>query len=291
MDGFGLQYSQRLHMENSKYVRAEVLGTVPPCFFVMKAQGCRAGCVEVDSDTEAVAGNGFKLGCISCKKRSEVEATAVITWLFQSADDEDFREIYSYESVGVVQDEQFEGRIDWNGSKNTRDLQDGSIYLHNVTFNDSGVYKCNVNRLLMYEHYEFNSNATKVVHLNVVPKGVSSRLGLVNVPKQKLHGSAGKVPPAPLESKGLETTEEPLRITNPEVVKTARSDGHSWGSENAIRVQGGADETCEDLWSRNMGANKKRGCLDRLCYGVGVSLGLPAYEVVPSCAAEEKTDN
>ncbi|XP_039626614.1 sodium channel subunit beta-1-like [Polypterus senegalus] len=146
-----------------------ILGFVVFCVLLC-AQGCRAGCVEVDSDTEAVAGNGFKLGCISCKKRSEVEATAVITWLFQSADDEDFREIYSYESVGVVQDEQFEGRIDWNGSKNTRDLQDGSIYLHNVTFNDSGVYKCNVNRLLMYEHYEFNSNATKVVHLNVVPK-------------------------------------------------------------------------------------------------------------------------
>lgn len=48
---------------------------------------CRGACVELESDTEAVANKGFKLGCISCKMRGEVRATASINWYFRGSDE------------------------------------------------------------------------------------------------------------------------------------------------------------------------------------------------------------
>lgn len=51
---------------------------------------CHGACVEVDSDTEAVAGRGFKLGCISCKKRSEVDGVATVEWYFRAKGEADF---------------------------------------------------------------------------------------------------------------------------------------------------------------------------------------------------------
>ncbi|MEQ2191864.1 hypothetical protein XENOCAPTIV_003552 [Xenoophorus captivus] len=62
-------------------------------------------------------------------------------------------------------------RIDWNGSKRSNDIQDASIYLLNVTFNDSGTYRCFFNRILTYDNYEYNDIINKVVHLTVVAKG------------------------------------------------------------------------------------------------------------------------
>uniref|UniRef100_A0A8C1PL27 Sodium channel, voltage-gated, type I, beta b n=1 Tax=Cyprinus carpio TaxID=7962 RepID=A0A8C1PL27_CYPCA len=41
-------------------------------------------------DTEAVAGQLFKLGCISCKMRGEVEATATVDWMFRARGEADF---------------------------------------------------------------------------------------------------------------------------------------------------------------------------------------------------------
>ncbi|KAK6326185.1 hypothetical protein J4Q44_G00018300 [Coregonus suidteri] len=48
--------------------------------------------------------------------------------------------------------------------------QDGSIYILNVTWNDTGTYRCSFNRILTFRSYEFQTNATKIVHLNVVPR-------------------------------------------------------------------------------------------------------------------------
>lgn len=62
-------------------------------------------------------------------------------------------------------------RVDWNGSKRSNDIQDASIYLLNVTFNDSGTYQCFFNRILFYTSYEYNTVVSKVVHLSVVAKG------------------------------------------------------------------------------------------------------------------------
>lgn len=54
---------------------------------------CHGACAEVDSDTEAVAGRGFKLGCISCKRRSEVEGSATVEWYFRAKGEADFARV------------------------------------------------------------------------------------------------------------------------------------------------------------------------------------------------------
>ncbi|XP_032410455.1 sodium channel, voltage-gated, type I, beta a isoform X1 [Xiphophorus hellerii] len=144
---------------------------LPLTLLALQAGLCGGACVEVDSDTEAVANEGFKLGCISCKMRAEVPAKAVVTWFFRSSDDQDFSPLYEYEEKrGDILDSRFEERLGWNGSKNTEDLQDGSIYILNVTFNDTGTYTCTFKRTLIYTNYNFENSTTKLIHLHVVPK-------------------------------------------------------------------------------------------------------------------------
>lgn len=142
----------------------------------------RGACAEVDSDTEAVAGKGFKLGCISCKRRSEVEGTATVEWYFRAKGEADFVRIYSYnEEGGTIEHDDFIDRIDWNGSKRSMDIQDASIYLLNVTFNDTGTYRCFFNRILSYDNnYEYNDVVSKVVHLNVVAKANRGTASIVS---------------------------------------------------------------------------------------------------------------
>lgn len=67
-----------------------MIGLCGSCDGVSAVSLCRGACAEVDSDTEAVAGRSFKLGCISCKMRGEVEATATIDWLFKARGEDDF---------------------------------------------------------------------------------------------------------------------------------------------------------------------------------------------------------
>ncbi|XP_063736377.1 sodium channel, voltage-gated, type I, beta a isoform X2 [Eleginops maclovinus] len=130
---------------------------------------CRGACVEVDSNTEAVENKGFKLGCISCKQRSEVPARAVVDWFFKSSDDYNFTHVYRYENnMPHITDERFFDRLAWKGSKNTEDLQDGSIYILNVTFNDTGIYNCTFTRTLVYPNYEFSNITNKTVNMKVV---------------------------------------------------------------------------------------------------------------------------
>ncbi|XP_038163623.1 sodium channel, voltage-gated, type I, beta a isoform X1 [Cyprinodon tularosa] len=144
---------------------------LPVTLLALQATLCHAACVEVDSDTEAVANEGFRLGCISCKMRGEVPAIAVVNWFFKGSEDKDFNPLYMYENKqGEVLDPRFYERLDWSGSKHTLDLQDGSIYILNVTFNDTGTYRCTFERKLLYSNYEFEVNTTRVIHLNVVPK-------------------------------------------------------------------------------------------------------------------------
>ncbi|KAL4657759.1 sodium channel subunit beta-1-like isoform X1 [Arapaima gigas] len=145
------------------------------------APQCHAACVEVDSDTEAVAGQGFKLGCISCKMRGEVPATASVDWYFMAKQGTEFDHIYNYEDeTATIMDQRFEDRLDWNGSKKTNDLQDGSIYILNVTYNDSGVYQCLFKRTLTFPFYEFNTNATKIIHINVVAKATRGMASILS---------------------------------------------------------------------------------------------------------------
>ncbi|XP_029519689.1 sodium channel subunit beta-1-like [Oncorhynchus nerka] len=142
---------------------------------------CHGACSEVDSDTEAVAGKGFKLGCISCKMRPEVEASAMVNWYFKAKGEAEFAHIYNYDEEGPhIVDERFEERVDWNGSKRSQDIQDASIYLFNVTFNDSGTYSCHFHRLLTYEFYEYQTVVSKLVHLKVVAKATRGTASIVS---------------------------------------------------------------------------------------------------------------
>lgn len=144
---------------------------LPLALLALQASLCHGACVEVDSDTEAVAHEGFKLGCISCKMRGEVPAVASVSWYFKASHEDEYSHIYNYEDkASEIVDERFYERLDWNGSKNTKDLQDGSIYILNVTFNDTGTYQCIFNRILIYPNYEFHTNATKTIIMNVVPR-------------------------------------------------------------------------------------------------------------------------
>lgn len=139
----------------------------------IRAWLCSGACVEVDSDTEAVVNEGFKLGCISCKMRGEVQAEASVEWYFRASGETEFTELYYYKDKrGEIQDlQRFEDRLAWHGSKNTLDLQDGSIYIRNVTYNDTGTYRCVFLRTLIYSNnFEYEANASKTVHLHVVPK-------------------------------------------------------------------------------------------------------------------------
>ncbi|XP_030637889.1 sodium channel, voltage-gated, type I, beta a [Chanos chanos] len=155
---------------------------VPLALCVMHAWLCHGACVEVDSDTEAVAGEGFKLSCISCKMRGEVPAVASVEWHFMAEGESEFVHIYSYGNMyGVITDlERFGDRLDWNGSKNTLDLQDGSIYILNVTYNDTGTYRCHFDRTLTFPSYEFQTNATKFITLNVVGKATRGMASILS---------------------------------------------------------------------------------------------------------------
>lgn len=74
----------------------------------------------------------------------------------------------------LEEDERFEGRVVWNGSRGTKDLQDLSIFITNVTYNHSGDYECHVYRLLFFDNYEHNTSVVKKIHLEVVDKGESA---------------------------------------------------------------------------------------------------------------------
>ncbi|XDV40711.1 hypothetical protein PO909_009738 [Leuciscus waleckii] len=156
---------------------------VPVLLCLTHAWLCHGACVEVDSDTEAVAGEGFKLGCISCKMRGEVPASATVDWWFKAKDESEFTHIYSYgEMSSYILDDRFDQRLAWNGSKKTDDVQDGSIYILNVTFNDTGIYRCFFDRMLYFPYYQSRSNATKIIILTVVghaTRGMASILSEV----------------------------------------------------------------------------------------------------------------
>ncbi|XP_065154769.1 sodium channel regulatory subunit beta-1 [Paramisgurnus dabryanus] len=139
-------------------------------FFIQVPQG-QTGCAEVDSMTEAVAGQGFMLGCISCKKREEVPGSAVVDWHFKPAETEEFLHIsqYEYPSFNIIH-ETFEERLQWRGTMGTKDVQNGAIFIHNVTFNDTGTYRCTFQRTLFLPLGDERVTITKDVELTVVEK-------------------------------------------------------------------------------------------------------------------------
>ncbi|XP_067365081.1 sodium channel subunit beta-1 isoform X1 [Channa argus] len=129
---------------------------------------CHGGCAEVDSQTEAVAGEGFLLGCISCKKREEVSAQTTVDWHFKPMGEEEFRHIFHYDHprADVLHDD-FIDRLVWHGTQH-RDIQIGAVYILNVTFNDTGTYRCTFNRNLNLPLPDEHVTVEKEVELTVV---------------------------------------------------------------------------------------------------------------------------
>lgn len=62
----------------------------PPEPAVPAVSSAWGGCVEVDSETEAVYGMTFKILCISCKRRSETTAETFTEWTFRQKGTEEF---------------------------------------------------------------------------------------------------------------------------------------------------------------------------------------------------------
>lgn len=69
----------------------------------------------------------------------------------------------------------FQGRLQWNGSK---DLQDVSITVLNVTLNDSGLYTCNVSREFEFEAHRPFVKTTRLIPLRVTEEGKAGARGL-----------------------------------------------------------------------------------------------------------------
>ncbi|KAG7238709.1 hypothetical protein INR49_031225 [Caranx melampygus] len=110
-------------------------------------------CVDLQSETEAVLGKPMILTCISCMKREEVKAKT---------------RMLKYENgIPEQQDGPFKDRLTWNGSQ---DLQDVSIQILNVTYDDSGVYECHVLRELEFSFFTHPVSIMKNITLKVIEK-------------------------------------------------------------------------------------------------------------------------
>lgn len=129
---------------------------------------CQGGCAEVDSMTEAVAGKGFLLGCISCKRREEVLARTTVDWHFRPLGEDEFQHIFHYEHpTADILHEDFSERLEWHGTRHN-DIQIGAVYLRNVTFNDTGTYRCTFHRTLVLSVHNELVTVEKEVELKVV---------------------------------------------------------------------------------------------------------------------------
>ncbi|XP_028326985.1 sodium channel subunit beta-1 [Gouania willdenowi] len=149
-------------------IKKEIKSLLFVLVFSLLVSQCDGGCAEVDSMTEAVAGEGFLLGCISCKKREEVSAHTTVDWHFRATGEETFRHIFHYEHpTADVLHPDFRGRLVWFGTPD-RDVQIGAVYLENVTYNDTGTYRCTFHRTLFLRVANQHVTVTKEVELTVV---------------------------------------------------------------------------------------------------------------------------
>lgn len=156
-------------------------------------------CVDVPSATEAVLGEPMKLTCIACMKREEIKARTRVDWYYMPEKEKDAPpnkthvgpsyanarmplfppvcfthaafQIYRFEDHNLMEmDGPFKGRLFWNGSQ---DLQDLSIRILNVTYNDSGVYECHVFRRFQFNFFAPSVLITKDIKLRVKEKGAA----------------------------------------------------------------------------------------------------------------------
>ncbi|XP_051252672.1 sodium channel subunit beta-3 isoform X1 [Dicentrarchus labrax] len=148
--------TQRLHLQT----------LILLCFVVHLSQPV---CVDVPSETEAVLGKSMKLTCIACMRREEIKAKTFVDWYYMPTKEKDRKpnktHIFRYEDDKQVElDGPFKGRLNWTGSQ---DLQDVSILIINVTYNDTGVFECNVLRKFEFDFFTPSVFITKDIKLRV----------------------------------------------------------------------------------------------------------------------------
>lgn len=162
-------------------------------------QEVRLVCVDVPSNSEAIVGRAMKLTCIYCMKREEISAETKVEWTYISPDKEQMLvrsplsfffihvvfnkliyiwhiiispiQIYLYDRQPLEPkdvEEQWKGRLTWNGSK---DLQDLSISIKNVTLNDTGRYECKVSRFFEFDSFKHSATKTTTIDLEVKKEG------------------------------------------------------------------------------------------------------------------------
>lgn len=163
--------NQQLHIELNMVTQYKVL-LHTLVLFTFTVRPSRPVCVDVPSDTEAVLGKPMKLTCISCMKREEVTAKTRVDWYYMPKSEENNRlektHIYVFEdSIPKPLDGPFRGRLMWNGSQ---DLQDVSIQVLNVTYNDSGIYECHILREFKFGFFEPSFFVIKNITLTVKEK-------------------------------------------------------------------------------------------------------------------------
>ncbi|XP_067222231.1 sodium channel subunit beta-3 isoform X2 [Chanodichthys erythropterus] len=137
--------------------------------FLFAVQEVRLVCVDVDSDKEAIVGRAMKLTCIYCMKREEISAETKVEWSYIGPENKTVL-IYLYDNKPQEPEDvelQWKGRLMWNGSK---DLQDLSISIQNVTLNDTGKYICKVSRFFKFDAFEHSAIKTVEIDLMVKTK-------------------------------------------------------------------------------------------------------------------------
>ncbi|XP_041657945.1 sodium channel subunit beta-3 isoform X2 [Cheilinus undulatus] len=139
-------------------------------FFIFIVHLSQPVCVDVPSGTEAVLGKSMKLTCIACLKREEIKAKTRVDWFYMPNKEEympfDKTHIFKFEDDAPQEvDGPFKGRVSWNGSQ---DLQDVSIQIHNITYNDSGVYECHVFREFQFDFFTPTVFFVRDINLKVI---------------------------------------------------------------------------------------------------------------------------
>lgn len=134
-------------------------------------------CVDLQSETEAVLGKPMILLCISCMKREEVEAKTLVDWYFIPKQETNSEiHMLKYENGKPEQmDGPFKDRLTWIGSQ---DLQDVSIKILNVTYDDAGMYKCHVQRELKFSFFTHPVSIEKNITLKVKEKASNNPAAL-----------------------------------------------------------------------------------------------------------------
>ncbi|XP_075957079.1 sodium channel regulatory subunit beta-3 [Anarhichas minor] len=140
----------------------------------------RPVCVDIPSETNAVLGKSMKLTCIYCMKRDEIKSKTHVDWYYMPNKEKDIPSnktpIYKYVVDSPVElDGPYKGRLAWNGSP---DLQDLSIRIINVTYNDSGIYECNVYRQFTFDYFKPSASLTKEIKLKVKAKATGETAAL-----------------------------------------------------------------------------------------------------------------